>query len=82
MRFRSINSLLVCFSLICFFIGLASISYAAPDSDKEAEINVITASDAGGGDLKANEIVLIVIATIAIVILAMWFIFAVLMGLH
>lgn len=81
MRIRPRISLLICLCLIFIVFGFALKSYSGPDSDKDLQTNVITASDAGGGDIKGNELVLIIIATIALVILSLWFIFR-LMGMY
>jgi len=68
MRLRSMVSLLLCLSLIFLSYGFANIAYANPDSD-ESETNVITASDAGGGDISGKELAAIIFITLMVTII-------------
>jgi hypothetical protein len=44
-------------------------SYAAPNEDKDADTNVITASDAGGGDITQRELLWIILAFVVLLLL-------------
>jgi hypothetical protein len=52
-----------------FFLGFASMSYAVPDQAGDSETNVITASDAGGGDITQRELLWIIFAFVVLLLL-------------
>jgi hypothetical protein len=67
-NFTSIIRIILCFSLV-LLLGFASMSYAAPNKDKDADTNVITASDAGGGDITQRELLWIILAFVVLLLL-------------
>lgn len=69
MKIRSIINSFLCISLILLFIGFTSSSYAGPNAINDGEANVITESDAGGGDIGPFELAAIVVIAIAVVII-------------
>jgi hypothetical protein len=44
-------------------------SYAVPDQAGDSETNVITASDAGGGDITQRELLWIILAFVVLLLL-------------
>jgi hypothetical protein len=69
MRIKSIISILLCLSIIFLASGIASMAYAAPDSNNNSETNVITASDAGGGDLSQRDMLWIILGFVVLILL-------------
>ena len=69
MRLRSIVSLLLCLSLICLSFGFVSAAYANPDTNNDSETNVITASDAGGGNITQRELLWIILGVAVLILL-------------
>ena len=71
MKFRKVISLILCLGLVCLSIGLTSAAYAYADSDIETdtETNVITESDAGGGDLTQKDLLWIILGVLVLVLL-------------
>lgn len=68
MNSTSIIRIILCFSLV-LFLEFAFMSYAAPNEDKDADTNVITASDAGGGDITQRELLWIILAFVVLLLL-------------
>jgi hypothetical protein len=66
MKLNRTISLILCLSLILIGTGLSSITYATPNSvDNDVE-NVVTESDAGGGDITSTELILIILAAVGV----------------
>ena len=72
MNFRAIINLLVCFSLIFVLFASASLAYANLNTENNSEENVITASDAGGGDLSNKELFKIALFIAAFILIFMF----------
>ncbi len=68
MNLRSTISLMLCFSLV-FLLGFASMNYAVTNQDSDSETNVITASDAGGGDITQRELLWIILGFVVLLLL-------------
>ena len=68
MKYLKILSLLLYFSLIFIFFSYTSLAYASLNAEDNPEENVITASDAGGGDLSGSEMIKIILIASAIII--------------
>lgn len=69
MKSRAIVTFLLCFSLICLSLGFASSAYANLDSDRDTETNVITESDARGGDISGKQLVAIIFITLMVTVI-------------
>jgi len=69
MRLRSIVSLLLCLTFIFLSLGFANMAYANPDTNNESETNVITASDAGGGNITQRELLWIILGVAVLILL-------------
>ena len=69
MKLRKIISLLLCFSLVFLACGLVSSAPANPDNDTDNEENVITTSDAGGGNLSNRDLLWIILALVALLVI-------------
>jgi hypothetical protein len=69
MKLRKIVTLLLCFSLIFLASGLVCAAPVNPDNDTNTEENVITESDAGGGDLSQRDLMWIVIGLLVLILL-------------
>ena len=66
MRFKAILSIGLCFILALLLFGNSQAVYSSPSSDTGPEMNVITASDAGGGALSGTELALIILAAVGV----------------
>jgi hypothetical protein len=71
MKLRKMTCLILCLGLVCLSVGLTSAAYAHTDSDieTETETNVITESDAGGGDLSQKDLLWIILGVLVLVLL-------------
>jgi hypothetical protein len=67
-NFTSIIRIILCVSLV-LLLGIASLSYAVPEQAGDSETNVITASDAGGGDITQRELLWIILAFVVLLFL-------------
>lgn len=63
MKYKYIVSIGLCFILTFLLLGNSQ-AVSSPNSDAGPEMNVITASDAGGGDLSGTELALIILAAV------------------
>jgi hypothetical protein len=71
MNYKSYIAVALCISIISLLCFPSSLSYAEPDSDEGIEANVITESDAGGGQVTTGELLLV-----SFVVGAIWFVIA------
>jgi uncharacterized membrane protein len=63
--------------LICLLFAISVMSYAIIEPQEEIEENVIDKSDTGGGNITANELIIIVLLGFAFYILFMFIFFAI-----
>jgi uncharacterized membrane protein len=63
--------------LICLLFAISVMSYAIIEPQEEIEENVINKSDTGGGNITANELIIIVLLGFAFYILFMFIFFAI-----
>jgi hypothetical protein len=69
MKFKSIIGILICLSIVFFASPIVNMAYTSPDSHNESDINVITQSDAGGGDLSGKELAAIIFISLMVTII-------------
>ncbi len=69
MKLRKIVTLLLCFSLVLLASGLVCAAPVNPDNDDNTEGNVITESDAGGGDLSQRDLLWIILGFVVLLLL-------------
>jgi hypothetical protein len=65
---KHIKHIVLLLSIIFMLFSTISSAYTPSDSDIAPEENVITASDAGGGDLSGSEMAKIILIATAIII--------------
>jgi hypothetical protein len=69
MKLRKTIVLLLCFSLVFLATGLVCAAPANPDNDNNTEGNVITESDAGGGDLSQRDLLWIILGLLVLILI-------------
>jgi uncharacterized membrane protein len=77
MHFKTCAGLCYCLILICLLFALAAMSNAIIEPQEEIEENVIDKSDTGGGNITANELIIIVLLGFAFYILFLFILFAI-----
>jgi hypothetical protein len=77
MHFKTRAGLSSCLILICLLFALSAMSYAIIEPQEEIEQNVIDKSDTGGGNITANELIIIVLLGFAFYILFLFIFFAI-----
>lgn len=69
MKNRTLYTLLLCLSIVCLSFGFATAVSADAESGNHLEDNVITESDAGGGNITQKDLLWIILGVLVVILL-------------